>query len=61
MYKDREAIFDALYSILIDKAYSNIAINHALKKHEVYSKKYVRNVVKGVLRYLLLLDYYIDS
>lgn len=60
MNSDWIATFEALRSVYIDQAYSNIAINEALLKHEDAKAGFVRTFTKGVLRDSIRLDYYID-
>jgi 16S rRNA (cytosine967-C5)-methyltransferase len=61
MNNDRLAIFQSLKEVIIDNAYSNLSINKNIDRFNVYSGSYVRNNVKGVLRNLMLLDFYIDN
>ena len=61
MNSDWIAAFEALRSVYIDEAYSNIAINEALSKHSDASEGFVRTFVKGVLRDSIRLDYYIGQ
>ncbi len=42
-------------------AFSNLAINDAIKGHPECSPAFVRDTVKGVLRRKMLLDFYIDK
>lgn len=60
MNSDWIATFEALRSVYIDQAYSNIAINEALLKHKDAKAGFVRTFTKGVLRDSIKLDYYID-
>lgn len=55
------AIFEALKSVYDDGAYSNIAINDALKNHPDCNSGFVRTVVKGVIRNTIKLDYIISK
>lgn len=52
--------FEALRSVYIDGAYSNLAINEAVRVHSECSAGFVRTAVKGTIRNTILLDYYID-
>lgn len=61
MNSDWIAAFEALRSVYIDEAYSNIAINEAISKHSDASAGFVRTFVKGVLRDSIRLDYYISQ
>ena len=57
---DWYAIYHALHDIYCDNSYSNLAINEALRKHEVSSQGFVRVMAKGVIRDTILLDHNID-
>ena len=53
--------FNALKSVYIDEAFSNIAINEAIEQHPACSTGFVRTFAKGVIRETLRLDHYIDQ
>lgn len=57
MNKDWHAVYDALHSVYCDNSYSNLAINEALREHDVSSQGFVRVMSKGVIRDTILLDY----
>lgn len=61
MKNDWIAAYEALKDVYINDAYSNIAINEALAKHNQCSQGFVRTFVKGVIRDTTRLDYYIDK
>ena len=61
MNYDRIAVYESLDDVLNKGAYSNLSLNRVIEKYEIYSSSYVRNYVKGVLRYLMLLDFNIDK
>lgn len=54
-------VFEALKSVYVDEAYSNIAINEAIEHHPECSNGFVRTFVKGVIRDSIKLDHYIDQ
>lgn len=60
MDRDWLAVFDALKSVYLDGAYSNIAINEAVSRHKGARESFVRTFAKGVLRDTIRLDYIID-
>lgn len=53
--------FEALNNIYGKEAYSNMAINDALKNHAGVNASFVRMFAKGVLRETFALDYIIDQ
>lgn len=53
--------FEALNNIYSNSAYSNMAINDALKNHKDSNASFVRMFVKGVLRESIKIDYYINK
>lgn len=57
MNTDWHAVYDALHSVYCDNSYSNLAINEALREHDVSSQGFVRVMSKGVIRDTILLDY----
>ena len=61
MDQDWLAAFEALKSVYIDGAYSNIAINEAVSHHKGVRESFVRTFTKGVLRDSIRLDYIIDK
>ena len=60
MDQDWLAAFEALKSVYLDGAYSNIAINEAVSHHKGTRESFVRTFTKGVLRDTIRLDYIID-
>ncbi len=61
MTVDWLASFEALKSVYIDEAFSNIAINEAVEQHKDCSNGFVRTFTKGVIRDTMRLDYIISS
>ncbi len=61
MTVDWLASFEALKSVYIDGAFSNIAINEAVEQHKDCSNGFVRTFTKGVIRDTMRLDYIISS
>lgn len=61
MTVDWLASFEALKSVYIDGAFSNIAINEAVEQHQDCSNGFVRTFTKGVIRDTMRLDYIISS
>ena len=57
---DRQTAFLILREIEINGAYSNLAINQRLKDADVYSAAFVRELVYGVLKQQILLDFNIN-
>ena len=53
--------FNALKSVYIDEAYSNIAINDAIEQQPSCSASFVRTFTKGVIRDTIVIDNYIDQ
>ena len=49
---DWYAAYHALHDTFCDNSYSNLAINEALREHEVSSQGFVRVMTKGVIREL---------
>ena len=60
MDQDWISSFEALKSVYIDGAYSNMALNQAISAHQGCRDSFVRTFVKGTLRDTLLLDAIID-
>lgn len=60
MNNDWKAAYSALQAVYFDEAYSNLAINEALRESQDSSAGFVRVLTKGVIRDSLLLDYNID-
>ncbi|NCB41479.1 MAG: 16S rRNA (cytosine(967)-C(5))-methyltransferase RsmB [Clostridia bacterium] len=58
---DRRTAFLILKEIDVQGAYSNLALNKHLKSGDVYSAAFVRELVYGVLKNQLLLDYNINQ
>ena len=61
MTVDWLASFEALKSVYIDGAFSNIAINEAVEQHKDCANGFVRTFTKGVIRDTMRLDYIISS
>lgn len=61
MTRDWITVFEALRSVFIDGAYSNIAINEAAEHHKGCSVGFVRAFTKGVIRDSIQLDWFIDK
>lgn len=61
MKNSRLVAFEILSKILRENAYSNIAVDSALKSNDVENKAFVSNLVYGVVERKLTLDYIIDS
>ena len=57
---DRRTAFLILKEIEAEGAYSNLTINKRLRKADVYSVAFVRELVYGVLKQQFLLDFNID-
>lgn len=57
MDNDRITAYDALLAVEADKAYSNIALNNAIKKLHPKDEAFVRAVVYGVIENRLYLEY----
>ncbi len=57
MKSNRLTAFEILYSILSNDAYSNIAIDKALKNYNGDDKAFVSNLVYGVVERQITLDY----
>lgn len=60
MNKDWKAVFNALFDVYYNEAYSNLAINEALRESPDSSAGFVRVLTKGVIRDSILIDYNID-
>lgn len=56
MNQDWITSFEALRSVYLDEAYSNIAINEAIPRHKGCRDSFVRTMVKGTLRDTIRLD-----
>ena len=57
MKSSRLAAFEILYDILKNNAYSNIALDSALKQLEAKSKAFTSSLVYGVIERKITLDY----
>lgn len=53
--------FEALKSVYSDGAYSNMALNEAIPRHQGCRDSFVRNLVKGTIRQTVTLDYIIGQ
>ena len=51
-----KAAYTALYKVYAEDAYSNLAINEALRDSDVSSQGFVRVMTKGVIRDTILID-----
>lgn len=51
--------FEALKSVYSDGAYSNMALNEAIPRHQGCRDSFVRNLAKGTIRQTITLDYII--
>lgn len=58
---NRKVAYEVLYNVEKNGAYSNIALNDATKKHQLTLPSFTRELVHGVIRYKLTLDYYISK
>jgi 16S rRNA (cytosine967-C5)-methyltransferase len=61
MDKNRRAAFHALFDVESRKSFSNIALNHNIKRIRPDSPAFVRELVYGVLENKIYLDYIIKS
>lgn len=61
MKNSRLVAFEILSKVLRENAYSNIAVDSALKNNDIENKAFVSNLVYGVVERKLTLDYIIDS
>ena len=57
MKSNRLTAFEILYDIIENGAYSNIALDYGLKKYEGTDKKFISNLVYGVIERQITLDY----
>lgn len=60
MNKEWNTAFNILLKVYKNKAFSNIESNHQLNNKDL-NDALVRNIIKGVIRNTILLDYYIDK
>ena len=60
MKNSRLVAFEILSRVLRENAYSNIAVDSALKNNDVENKSFVSTLVYGVVERKLTLDYIID-
>lgn len=61
MNQDWITAFEALKSVYIDEAYSNIAINEAISHHQGCRDSFVRTLVKGTIRDTIRIDGIIEE
>lgn len=61
MVKDRRTAYHTLMEVETRKAYSNIALNHNIRRIRPDSPAFVRELVYGVLENKIYLDYIISS
>ena len=59
MDNNRKTAYDVLIQVEKDGAYSNIALNNLIAKNKPDNPAFVREIVYGVLKNKLLLDYYL--
>ena len=60
MDANRKTAYLTLMDVESKKSYSNIALNHQIICNRPDSRRFVRELVYGVLENKLLLDYYIS-
>ena len=60
MQDDWLTAFEALKSVYIDGAYSNMALNEAIPRHRGCRDSFDRSMVKGTVRQTITLDHIID-
>lgn len=61
MDNGRRTAYEALLAVEADKAYSNIALNNAVKKLHPEDEAFVRAIVYGVIENRLYLEYRLDQ
>ncbi len=57
---DRKTAYEVLMDIEKNQAYSNLALNQYMKKNKPKNQGFIRELVYGVLKNKILLDYYLD-
>ena len=60
MDMDRNTAFAVLLDIEKSEAFSNLALNRRIAENQPQNQAFVRELVYGVLKYKLLLDYQLD-
>lgn len=58
---DRKTAYEVLMDIEKNQAYSNLALNQYVEKNKPKNQGFIRELVYGVLKNKILLDYYLDS
>ncbi len=58
---DRKTAFAVLLDVEKNEAFSNLALNRRIKENQPQNPAFVRELVYGVLKYQLLLDYQLDK
>ncbi len=58
---NRKTAYEILLDVEKNQAYSNLAINHFVRKNAPDKEAFVRELVYGVLENKILLDYYLDE
>ena len=58
---DRKTAYEVLMDIEKNQAYSNLALNQYMEKNKPKNQGFIRELVYGVLKNKILLDYYLDS
>lgn len=58
---DRKTAFAVLLDVEKNEAFSNLALNRRIGENQPRNPAFVRELVYGVLKYQLLLDYQLDK
>ena len=58
---DRKTAFAVLLDVEKNEAFSNLALNRRIEENQPRNPAFVREMVYGVLKYQLLLDYQLDK
>ena len=58
---DRKTAYEVLMDIEKNQAYSNLVLNQYVEKNKPKNQGFIRELVYGVLKNKILLDYYLDS
>lgn len=61
MDRNRKTAYEVLLKVEEDKAFSNLALNNFIARNQADNPAFVRELVYGVLRNRLLLDYYLNA
>ena len=59
MDRNRRTVFEVLFDMERNHSYSNLALNRFIKKYDPPSPAFVRELTYGVIKYKLLLDYFL--